>query len=151
LHRLHGGILEELAPSVKDFLTHHGISPAAVAANGFYQILLALALYGFWSLLIGLGSPLLGMALVLGALVLLIAKTLKNQALDSPKRLAAWLAIAVLPVWAGIFWNHTLLHPFFMARLLVVFLLATATALLAKKASAKSPAARAASRSSAKT
>ena len=50
-----------------------------------------------------LGYPLLGLVLILAAWAL-----------------ACWLGIAVLLVWAAVFLNHTAVHPYFMARLLVI-------------------------------
>jgi hypothetical protein len=34
--------------------------------------------------------------------------------------LACWLGIAALIIWAAAFLNHTAIHPYFMARLLVI-------------------------------
>ena len=79
-----------------------------------------LSSYRRWSSLIGFGSPNLGTALVLGAVVVLAVETWRARSAPTTIVPACWLGIAVLLVWAGAFLNHTAVHPYFMARLLVI-------------------------------
>jgi hypothetical protein len=79
-----------------------------------------LSSYRRWSSLIGLGSPNLGTVLVLGSLAVLAAESWRTRRATSTIRLACWLGVAVLLVWATLFLNHTAVHPYFMARLLVI-------------------------------
>ena len=80
-----------------------------------------LAAYRRWSSLIALGSPNLGTGLVLAALGVLAVESWRTRhAPTSPILLACWLGIAVLLAWAAAFLNHTAVHPYFMARLLVI-------------------------------
>jgi hypothetical protein len=80
-----------------------------------------LSSYRRWSSLIAFGSANLGTVLVLAALALFAAESWRTRsAAMSPVLLACWLGIAVLFVWAMVFLNHTAVHPYFMARLLVI-------------------------------
>jgi hypothetical protein len=92
--------------------------------------------YGYWSLLIGWGSPHFGVALVCGGVLLLalatgIALRRAHGVRGVPPALSGcWLAAGVAIAWVLLFWNHTLVHPFFMARLLVIPLLCGAVAIV---------------------
>jgi hypothetical protein len=80
-----------------------------------------LSSYRRWSSLIGLGSPNLGTVLVLGSLAVLAVESWRTR--DAPTSailLGCWLGVAALLVWAVVFLNHTAVHPYFMARLLVI-------------------------------
>ncbi|MEJ0073993.1 MAG: hypothetical protein WDO17_00860 [Alphaproteobacteria bacterium] len=81
-----------------------------------------LASYRRWSSLIGLGSPNLGTAIVLASLALFAVESWRTRNRQTPSYilLACWLGVAMLLVWAGAFLNHTAVHPYFMARLLVI-------------------------------
>jgi hypothetical protein len=80
-----------------------------------------LASYRRWSSLIGWGSPNVGTALVLAALALFAIESWRTRNITMPPvLLACWLGVAVLLVWAAVFLNHTAVHPYFMARLLVI-------------------------------
>jgi hypothetical protein len=81
--------------------------------------------YAYWSFLIGWGSSVFGILLVVVGLTLLVVSTLyisRNREGDagSPGLIGCWLAMGVVTAWVALFWNHTLVHPFFMARLLLV-------------------------------
>ena len=80
-----------------------------------------LSSYRRWSSLIGFGSPNLGTVLVLGSLAVLAVESWRTR--DAPTSailLGCWLGVAALLVWAVAFLNHTAVHPYFMARLLVI-------------------------------
>ncbi len=79
-----------------------------------------LSSYRRWSSLIGFGSPNLGTVLVLGALAVLAVETWRSRNTPATILLACWLGVAALLVWAVVFLNHTAVHPYFMARLLVI-------------------------------
>ncbi|MGB9364864.1 MAG: hypothetical protein WCE79_02505 [Xanthobacteraceae bacterium] len=79
-----------------------------------------LSSYRRWSSLIGFGSPNLGTVLVLGALAVIVVETWRTRSAPTTILLACWLGVAALIVWAVVFLNHTAVHPYFMARLLVI-------------------------------
>jgi hypothetical protein len=79
-----------------------------------------LSSYRRWSSLIGFGSPNLGTVLVLGSLAVLAVETWRARSAPTTILLACWLGVATLLVWAVVFLNHTAVHPYFMARLLVI-------------------------------
>ena len=108
-----------------DFIPESGNETNARTAAGLHLLLTG---YGYWSLLIGWGSPIFGIILVVtGASSLVIATALavsrKDDAVFPPALSGCWLAIGVAIAWVLVFWNHSLLHPFFMARLLIIPLL----------------------------
>lgn len=83
-----------------------------------------LASYRRWSGLIAFGSPNLGTALVLAALAVFAVAAWRGRksptSYDRPILVACWLGVAVLMLWSAAFLNHTAVHPYFMARLLVI-------------------------------
>ena len=80
-----------------------------------------LSSYRRWSSLIGFGSPNLGTVLVLGSLAVLAVESWRTRnAPTSRSCLPAGSASRLLLVWAMVFLNHTAVHPYFMARLLVI-------------------------------
>jgi len=80
-----------------------------------------LSVYRRWASLIAFGSSNLGTALVLAALGVLAAESWRSRRAGAPPiLLACWLGIAALLIWAAAFLNHTAVHPYFMARLLVI-------------------------------
>ena len=58
--------------------------------------------------------------LVLGSLAVLAVETWRTRSTPTTILLACWLGVAALLVWAMVFLNHTAVHPYFMARLLVI-------------------------------
>jgi hypothetical protein len=90
------------------------------------------ASYRRWSALIGFGSPNFGTALVIAALGFLTfaAWRARSSRTFDPVLVAAWLGVAVLVIWAAAFLNHTAVHPYFMARLLVIPVIGAAVLLL---------------------
>lgn len=83
-----------------------------------------LASYRRWAELIAFGSPNIGTGLVLAALAVFVIETWRASPaparIGPPLLMACWLGVAVLIVWAAVFLNHTAVHPYFMARLLVI-------------------------------
>jgi hypothetical protein len=80
-----------------------------------------LSAYRHWSRLIAFGSSHLGTALVLAALGVIAAESWRSRNTGaSVILLACWLGIAALLIWSAAFLNHTAVHPYFMARLLVI-------------------------------
>jgi hypothetical protein len=83
-----------------------------------------LSAYRQWSKLIALGSSNIGTGLVLAALAVFAVATWRGRkspaSYDRPILTACWLGVAVLLVWSAAFLNHTAVHPYFMARLLVI-------------------------------
>ncbi len=98
---------------------------APVAASGTQLTLgYVLAAYRAWSKLIALGSANIGTGLVLAALGVFAVQTWRIRRLpwsaDHTLLAACWLGVAVLMVWCAAFLNHAAVHPYFMARLLVI-------------------------------
>jgi UDP-N-acetylmuramyl pentapeptide phosphotransferase/UDP-N-acetylglucosamine-1-phosphate transferase len=48
--------------------------------------------------------------------------------------MGCWLALGFLIAWIAVFWNHTLVHPFFMARMLVIPVMCGAVAIVVVRA-----------------
>jgi hypothetical protein len=86
---------------------------------------LAMAYYR-GSYLIGWGSSRLGAALVIGSLAVIALSTWKVRSASYQLRLACWSSLLALAAWIVVFLNHSILHAFFMARLLVIPLIAAA-------------------------
>jgi hypothetical protein len=128
LHRLHGDFIPEADRSLLQYLSDRGLD---------YPILYMVASYGYWSLLIGWGSPVFGIVLVATGVISLLAATLyffrhnrmENRSIP-PSLLGCWLGVGVLLMWITLFWNHTLVHAFFMARLLLIPILCGVVAVL---------------------
>lgn len=132
LYRVHGDTSEaspeviqrfiEIAPKVVRWLAQCGID---VTTNSVVYLVIN---YAFWSFLVGWGSSLFGMILVAVGLTSLIVSTFylarhgKSDAVAAGL-LGCWLGMAVILAWVLLFWSHTIVHAFFMARLLLVPLL----------------------------
>lgn len=132
LHRLRGSIANEFAPAMVAFFEKRGFSREFILHSTPGNILLGLCGYAFWSKLVGLGSSLLGIAVALGSLLVLLGNACIQKARHTLNHymIASLLAVLAVGGWFILFWNHTLVHPFFMARLLVVLPLAAAFCLL---------------------
>jgi hypothetical protein len=107
LHRTYGGL---------DEVSYAEYSLTFVAQT-FYRA----------SALVGLGSSRLGASLVLVSLAVIIAATWRNR--GRPPGLfvpACWLALSAVVIWYAVFLNHAILHASFMARLLIVPIIAAA-------------------------
>ena len=132
LYRLHGDTSEaspeviqrfvEIAPRMVRWLAEFGID---VTTNSVAYLIIN---YAFWSFLIGWGSSLFGMILVAAGLTFLVVSTFyPGRHCDSDAvaagLLGCWLGMAVILAWILLFWSHTIVHPFFMGRLLLIPLL----------------------------
>jgi hypothetical protein len=127
VHRLRGDSSEAAQDVVERFVQRAPALAKWLAEHVFdvttSQIAYLVINYGFWSFYIGWGSELVGIAFVLGGLASLVVVTFclqRNGSDTAPELLSCWLAFAVLPTWVLLFWNHTIVHPFMMARLLLV-------------------------------
>jgi hypothetical protein len=100
-----------LTPGMAQILAQHG------------QIVVLILNYALWSLLIGWGSSYFGVFLVAAGLLSLVTSTiycLQQGRVISPALMSCWLSIAIILAWVALFWSHTLVHPFFMGRLLLI-------------------------------
>jgi hypothetical protein len=83
-----------------------------------------LSSYRRWSGLIAFGSPNIGTGLVVAALGVFVIQTWRTRktlwSCGRPVLIACWLGVAVLIVWCAAFFHHAVVHPYFMARLLVI-------------------------------
>ena len=129
LHRINGDLPAEMSPKVIEYLAAHGID--AVRHPIYYM----LATYAYWSLLIGWGSPIFGCALVICGLGALIASTVsfyRRRSAYPPALVSCWMGMAVIVGWVLLFQNHTVLHAFMMARLLLIPVLCGSVATLVR-------------------
>lgn len=129
VHRLHGDFVLEADPVLIERLSQYTTDMRIIA------MLYLIVTYGYWSLIIGWGSPIFGIILVITGTTSLVIATVyvfrQEQDLDGrlPAALSGcWLAVGVAIAWVMLFWNHSLLHAFFMARLLIIPLLCGAVA-----------------------
>jgi hypothetical protein len=129
LYRLHGDTSEasadviqrliQLAPELVRRLAKLGID---VTTNPIAYLIIN---YGYWSFIIGWGSSSFGVLLVAGGLTLLVVSTFyvgrhRDGGAGSPGLMGCWLAMGIITAWVALFWSHMVVHPFFMARLLLV-------------------------------
>lgn len=102
-----------------------------------------LASYRRWSGLIALGSPNIGTGLVLAALGVFVAQTWRTRkslwSFNRPVLVAGWLGVGVLIVWCTAFFQHAVVHPYFMARLLVIPVIGAAVLLTVHRLSPVAP------------
>jgi hypothetical protein len=129
--RLRGSIYRETPPQLLKLYAEYAEYPLG-------QIAYLIRIYYPWSRLIGWGSSVFGAILVASGLVALIYSTVRVAMLRRaagmhmpPQLLGCWLGIGFLIIWVAIFWNHTLIHPFFMGRILVIPVMCGAVALVA--------------------
>jgi hypothetical protein len=80
---------------------------------------------------IGGGSARLGAALVIAALSTMLIVAWRNRrslwSFDRPIRPASLLSLGALLAWIAVFFQHTVMHPFAQARLLIIPILAAGT------------------------
>jgi hypothetical protein len=107
-----------------NFLFYRMYGEPAAASGTRLSLGFVLAAYRTWSKLIAFGSANIGTGLVLAALGVFVVQTGRTRkqpwTTGRPILLACWLGVATLIVWAAAFLNHTAIHPYFMARLLVI-------------------------------
>ena len=98
----------------------HGEVPAWTGVEVSLRYLLSA--YRRWSAVIALGSSNIGTGLVIAALGVFTVQTWRHglRSFDRPVLIAGWLGVAVLIVWCAAFFQHAVVHPYFMARLLVI-------------------------------
>jgi hypothetical protein len=133
-HRLRGDIARETPPGLlKQFVRYQDYP--------FGQVIYLIQIYRHWSRLIGWGSGTFGSLLVVSSLVTLVFATIRiawsrprSEVHFAPQLMGCWLALGFLIAWIAVFWNHTLVHPFFMARMLVIPVMCGAVAIVVVRA-----------------
>jgi hypothetical protein len=132
-HRLSGSISRETPPEQLKLFAEYAEYPLG-------QIAYLIRIYYPWSRIIGWGSPVFGAILAVSGLIALGYATVRIAALRQaagihvpPQLLGCWLGVGFLIAWVATFWNHTLIHPFFMARMLVIPVMCGAVALVAAR------------------
>ena len=104
------------------FYRMYGEVPAATGTE--LSLGYILSAYRRWSALIALGSANIGTGLILAALGVFAVQAWRIRTAPwSPEKVilaACWLGVAALIAWAAAFLNHTAVHPYYMARVLVV-------------------------------
>jgi hypothetical protein len=116
LHRTYGGLAE----------TPDAHYSATFVAMTFYRA----------SALVGLGSSRIGASLVFVSLAVIAIVTWRRARLPSDLLVpACWLALFALGLWYAVFLNHAILHASFMARLLIVPIIAAAVLIAVRAAS----------------
>jgi hypothetical protein len=107
LHRTYGGLAE----------TPDANYSATFVATTYYRA----------SALVGLGSSRIGASLVLLSLAAIAILTWRRARLPTDLLVpACWLALFAIGIWYAVFLNHAILHASFMARLLIVPIIAAA-------------------------
>jgi hypothetical protein len=95
-----------------------------------YSISYLMEIYHINSAVIAWSSRHLGTGLVIAGLGIVSVVTWQNRNAEWPSnrpvQLACWLSLAALAAWVAVFLNHSILHPFFMVRLLVIPIIAGA-------------------------
>jgi hypothetical protein len=116
------------------FYRMHGELPSSTGVELSLGYLLAS--YRRWSGLIALGSPNIGTGLVVAALGVFVIQTWRTRkslwSFDLPVLIACWLGVVVLVVWCAAFFQHAVVHPYFMARLLVIPVIGAAVLLMVR-------------------
>ena len=81
-------------------------------------------LYRHWSNLLAFGSRNIGIGLVAASFGVLIAWTWRTRNAgwsgDRALLIACWLGVAALIAWFSVFFSHAIIHPYVMARLFAV-------------------------------
>jgi hypothetical protein len=97
-----------------------------------------LSAYRRWSALLAFGSSNIGTGLVIAALTVFVIETRRAgvRFFDSQVLIACWLGLAVLIVWCAAFFQHAVVHPYFMARLLVIPVIGAAVLVVMHRARA---------------
>ncbi len=124
MHRLNGPVLPELPPPLIPLLSSPGFDLRRLDEDVILRI--RFTAYRFWEYawVNGLGSEWLGRAsLYVGLGGTLVAGGVL-LARDPRRSAAIFGAAGVLVAWYLIFLNHSLLHPFWMVRCTVIFLMA---------------------------
>jgi hypothetical protein len=106
------------------FLLHRMYGEPPPASGTKLTLGYLLRAYRLWSKLIAFGSANTGTGLVLTSLAVFLVQTWRARKLpwcsERTISIAGWLGVGVLILWSAAFLNHTAVHPYFMARLLVI-------------------------------
>lgn len=119
--RVGASFVESLPPKEVAWVTAHGIDVSSLGHHWAFAVLYMLARLGYATFVIGYGSPVAGIVIMLAAVVtsaaLLIRRARAAGHNVARTRLAILFGSAlVMPVWSMIFLNHTLLHAIWMVR-----------------------------------
>jgi hypothetical protein len=114
-------------------LLHRTYGDLDASENARYSAIYLITTYYRASWLVGLGSSRIGAILVAGSFAVIAVAAWKRRPALTQLRRASWLSLLVLAAWVVVFLNHTILHAFFMARLLIIPIVA-ATVLVATEA-----------------
>lgn len=115
-------------PGTVSGLERFGVDVGNIRSNPVYATIYLVSTYLSWSRLIAWGSSKLGTVLIITALSTVAIVTWRHRktlwSFDHPLREASLLGLAAYALWTMTFFDHTILHPFFMARMLVIPILA---------------------------
>jgi hypothetical protein len=104
------------------------ISDEAKTQFPSYGFVALFHIYKKWTLFVAWGSANIGKVLICASVAALLIVTWRHRRgllrLDLTFVWASWLSLLVLPTWAAVFMGHALMHPFVMARLLVIPIIA---------------------------
>ena len=118
------------------FLLYRMYGQPAAESGTELTLVHILSTYRRWSALLALGSANIGTGLILGSLGVFAVHTWRMRkaswSSESAVLVACWLSVAALLLWACVFLNHTAVHPYYMARVLVVPVLAAAVLIVTR-------------------
>lgn len=124
LHRINGSIIAETSPKTIELLQSYGVSIETISQHLVLKIPYLVALYVYSSYMVGQGAYWLSIPVVAGSFGTLGYFLWRGRqgllAFESPVLSAVALQMLVPVAWTALFFNHTMIHPFFMARLWVI-------------------------------
>lgn len=92
------------------------------------------------SWLVGLGSSRIGAVLVIASIAVVALEGWRRRPALTQLQRASCLSLLALIAWAAVFLNHTILHAFFMGRLLIIPILAATVLVAAELVRTRAPA-----------
>jgi hypothetical protein len=108
-------------------LLHRTYGGLSETPDAHYSVTFLAMTYYRASALVGLGSSRIGASLVLVSLAIVGIMTWRRARMPSDLLVpACWLALFAVGIWYAVFLNHAILHASFMARLLIVPIIAAA-------------------------
>jgi hypothetical protein len=117
-------------------LLHRTYGGLAETPDAHYSLTFLVTTYYRASALVGLGSSRIGTPLVFVSLAVIAILTWRKARMrDDLLAPACWLALFAVGVWYAVFLNHAILHASFMARLLIVPIIAAAVLCAVRAAS----------------
>lgn len=120
LHRLWGPVLPEMSPREIERVASYGFDAGRLDAEPWLRLPYMVFRLAYFAFVPGLGSTVLGLAVLGGSALLLTLLALSARGETLARALAVIGACALIALWYLTFLNHTLLHATWMVRCTVV-------------------------------